>query len=76
MFNPFSAAMTVQSAMIEAWMKAAGAGTECWRQWFTMQQNLLKELPYNRWHTIVPNGASFLDGYGRRTHDIDPERDV
>lgn len=76
MFNPFTAVLSLQTAMFESWVKAMGAGSECWRQWFVLQQNLLKELPYNRWHTIMPKGASFLDGYGRRCHDIDPERDV
>ena len=76
MFNPFSAALSFQTSMIEAWIKAAGTGSEFWRQWFTMQQDLLKELPFNRCNTIIPKGASFLDGYGRRCHDIDPEHDV
>lgn len=73
-FKDFSG---LQNVWMEAWMASAQHMFQCWRHMFELQQNFLKHAQqHHRDHVEIASGASFLDRYGKRAHDIDPERDV
>ncbi len=67
----------LQSAWLTAWSTSAQHVFQCWRHMFELQQNFLKHAhQHHRDHVEIASGASFLDRYGKRARDIDPERDV
>lgn len=75
--NPYKDLNALQSAWMEAWSTSFQHVFQCWRHMFELQQNFLKHAQeHQRSHIEIASGASFLDRYGRRSHDIDPERDV
>ena len=76
MTDPVSAFATLQSAMLEGWFRTAHSMTECWRRSCDAQLFLLNSAGRHRSQAEIPSGPSLTDKYGRRCHDIDPERDV
>ena len=76
MTDPITAFVTLQSAMIEGWFRSAQAMSSCWRRSCDAQLCMLTAATHHRWHAESPSGPSLTDKYGRRCHDIDPERDV
>lgn len=77
MANPYKDLNSLQSAWLEAWSMSFQNVFQCWRHMFDLQQNFLKHAEqHHRAHVEIARGASFLDHYGKRAHDIDPERDV
>ncbi len=66
-----------QTAWMQAWVAASRQGLEMWKHMFDMQHKMLRQVgQYHRDHVEIATGASFTDKYGKRAHDIDPERDV
>ncbi|HLO75087.1 MAG TPA: hypothetical protein VK196_01365 [Magnetospirillum sp.] len=77
MANPYRSITDLQTAWLEAWTNSAQHVFQCWSHMFELQQNFLKHAQqHHRDHVEIARGASFLDKYGKRAHDIDPERDV
>ncbi|MDA8232619.1 MAG: hypothetical protein M0006_14890 [Magnetospirillum sp.] len=76
MIDPITASARMQAAMLESWFAIGQHMLTYWGHCIDIQQRFLHEATHHRWHVELPNGASFTDRYGRRAHDIDPERDV
>lgn len=76
--DPFKNMTDFQRMWLESWANGTRQMVEIWRHMFDVQQNFLKKAAeqHHRWHTEISDGASFTDKYGKRAHDIDPERDV
>lgn len=75
--NGFTDLSGFQNAWMEAWATSIQHSFQCWRHLFELQSNFLKHAQqHHRDHIEIASGASFLDRYGKRAHDIDPERDV
>lgn len=77
MANPYKGLTDLQTVWLEAWATSAQHVFQCWRHMAEIQHGLFKHAEQHGRRTIqIATGASFLDKYGRRSHDIDPERDV
>lgn len=77
MANPYKNLTDLQTAWLSAWTVSAQQVFQCWSHLFELQQSFLKNAQqHQRSHIEIASGPSFLDRYGRRAHDIDPERDV
>lgn len=78
MTNPYKDFTDLQSVWLEAWASSAQHVFQCWNHLFALQQHFLQHAQetHHRNHVEIASGPSFLDHYGRRAHDIDPERDV
>jgi hypothetical protein len=76
MADPFKALVEMQTAMVAAWSNSARQCFQYWRHWVEVQDHFIhKSLP-QRSHVEIAKGPSFTDKYGKRAHDIDPEKDV
>ena len=74
MVNQFETMLKMQVAMCEGWVKL-------WKDSFTAYENLIEHQAkllqhpnYIRLQDFIPNGASLLDHYGKRAHDVDVEK--
>lgn len=77
MANPYQDLTDLQTAWLAAWANSAQHMMQCWRHVFELQQNFIQNAQqHHRNHIEIACGPSFLDKYGRRSHDIDPERDL
>lgn len=77
MANPYKNLNNLQSAWLSAWSVSAQQVFQCWCHLFELQKTFVTHAQeHQRNHVEIACGASFLDHYGRRAHDIDPERDV
>lgn len=77
MADPYKSFADLQLAMFQAWGAVATGTCEYWRHCLDMQQQFLRHTAaHQRDHVEIASGPSFTDKYGRRCHDIDPERDV
>ncbi len=77
MTNLFKAWLAYQTAVVDGWTGMWRLGLCSWERYAALQMELLNGgAPPRRQGDRCPSGASFTDGYGRRVHDIDPERDV
>lgn len=77
MADPFKAFTEFQNAWLQAWMASAQSMGRVVQHVFEMQQKFLGHaVKYQRDHIEIATGASLTDHYGKRAHDIDPERDV
>jgi hypothetical protein len=66
-----------QTAWFQAWAQASRQSLELWKHMIEAQHKLLHQVSaYHRDHVEIATGPSFTDKYGKRSHDIDPERDV
>lgn len=75
--NAFTDLSGLQTAWMEAWANSVEHAFVCWRHMFELQANFLRHAQeHHRSHIEIASGASFLDRYGKRAHDIDPERDI
>lgn len=75
--NPLDTVAEIQRTWMEAWAMQSRAAFAMWTQIFDMQQNLLKQASaHHRSQVKIADGPSFTDKYGKRAHDIDPERDL
>jgi hypothetical protein len=75
--NPYKSLNDLQTVWLDSWTAAFQHMFHCWQHMAELQQNFLRQAhQHHRDHIEIACGASFLDKYGRRAHDIDPERDV
>lgn len=76
--DPLKNTADIQRAWLEAWGNGTRHWIEMWRHVIDLQQHFLVSAAqqHHRWHTEISDGPSFTDKYGKRAHDIDPERDV
>ncbi len=75
MVDPIKAWATLQMGALEGWAKSVGCVLNYWRHCLDLQGRFLREMP-RRCQAEIATGPSLTDKYGRRAHDIDPERDV
>jgi hypothetical protein len=77
MADPYKDLSELQHAWLQAWANSVQHALECWQHVFDLQQNFVRNAQeQHRNHIEIACGPSFLDKYGKRAHDIDPERDV
>lgn len=77
MVDPMKNFNEYQAAWMQAWMAGARNAVDMWRHMVGLQQDfLVQAAKHHRDHVEIASGASFTDKYGKRAHDIDPERDV
>ncbi|CAA7621441.1 conserved hypothetical protein [Magnetospirillum sp. LM-5] len=75
--DPMKDLNAFQAAWFQAWATASRQSLEMWKHLFEAQHRMLHQVSkYHRDHVEIATGASFTDKYGKRAHDIDPERDV
>lgn len=77
MADPFKGFTEFQAAWLKAWAHSAQNMTAMLAHMVDMQQKFLSHAAkYHRDHVEIATGPSLTDKYGKRSHDIDPERDV
>ena len=75
--DPIKTMVELQRVWLEAWASGSRQAFDVWRHVFDLQQQLIKNAAEQHRRNIeISDGASFTDKYGKRAHDIDPERDV
>lgn len=75
--DPIKTVTDMQRAWMDAWAVQSQAAVTLWTHLLDMQQSFFKHASaHHRTHVELPDGPSFTDKYGKRAHDIDPERDV
>lgn len=75
MVDPYKNLVSMQTAVMEGWVNSARHVFECWRHCLDVQQSFLHDS-HRRCSVVISEGPSLTDKYGKRSHDIDPERDV
>jgi hypothetical protein len=77
MNDPFKQMLNMQAAMLQGWTKAAQQVLLYWEHMADLQEKLVHTpADKQRNHVEIASGPSLTDKYGKRSHDIDPERDV
>lgn len=77
MADPFKAFSEFQTAWFRAWLSAAQSYGAVFGHLLDMQGKMLHHVQkYQRDHVEIATGPALTDKYGKRVHDIDPERDV
>ncbi|MBI2236646.1 MAG: hypothetical protein HYU60_06830 [Magnetospirillum sp.] len=76
MADPFKTLVEMQTAMFEAWSNSARHVFLYWKHWVEVQEHFVSKAVYHRTRVEIARGPSFTDKYGKRAHDIDPEKDV
>ncbi|MBI5165739.1 MAG: hypothetical protein HY985_17780 [Magnetospirillum sp.] len=78
MADPLKPLSDLQAAMFDAWLNTTRQAFDLWRHGLELQQNFLAKAAeqHHRFHIEIAEGPSLTDKYGKRCHDIDPERDV
>ncbi len=77
MLNPLVTPLDMQLALLRMAALNCERAMECWTRGFGAQMHVLGLGPDDRRSRVeIAHGASFLDHYGKRTGDIDPEHDV
>lgn len=74
MVNPYEALFKMQIAMLEGWAKMMKDNFTAFETLAEHQAKLLNHPSYPRFHDVVATGASLLDMYGKRNHDVDVEK--
>jgi len=74
MVNHFEAMFRVQLAMCEGWAKLFKDSFVAYENLLDQQAKILNHPSYPRLSDMIPTGASLLDHYGKRAHDVDVER--
>jgi len=75
MMYPNQYMTAVQANCLRGWFNAIQQTTAYWQHCFAFQAKFLHS-DVRRIGAEPTHGASLTDGYGKRSHDIDPERDV
>jgi hypothetical protein len=75
MTDPFKAVAEMQLAMLQAWANVAQGTCRYLGHCAELQQRFFAQYPH-RSHIDIAQGPSLTEKYGKRAHDIDPERDV
>jgi hypothetical protein len=76
MTDPFKAWMAYQQVLLDGWSQAARLTWGMWQRCADAQWRLMSAAVQPPRRDQCSTEASFTDCYGRRAHDIDPERDV
>jgi len=77
MSAPVKSIFELQVVALQTMTVATMQMADFWvRMFATQMQALGIAQPDRRTHDEIARGASLTDHYGRREHDIDPERDV
>lgn len=77
MADPFKGFTEFQTAWLKAWMHSMQSMGTLFQHTLDMQQKFLSHaVKHHRDHVEIARGPAFTDKYGKRAHDIDPERDV
>jgi hypothetical protein len=77
MADPFKGFSEFQTAWLKAWMNSAQSMGALFQHMLDTQQKFLGQaVKYHRDHVEIATGPALTDKYGKRAHDIDPERDV
>lgn len=77
MSAPMKSIFDLQLVALQTMTVAMTQAFEFWLRLFEIQMRALGATqPDRRTHDEIAHGASLTDHYGRREHDIDPERDV
>lgn len=77
MADPYKNITDMQTAWMQAWASSTQHMFQCWKHVFDLQQGLLRHADsHHRDHVEIARGPALTDKYGKRSHDIDPERDV
>lgn len=77
MINPFMYLIEWQMAWLEACSASMRHAQQCWQHMGLLQSDFYQQMQrHQRNHIEIATGPSFLDKYGKRARDIDPERDV
>jgi len=75
MTSPMRAMSTLQNGYLEGCCRVVQLQLGYWRHCFDVQSRFMRE-PRQRQKVELAQGPSLTDHYGKRAHDIDPERDV
>jgi hypothetical protein len=77
MTDPIKNMLALQKSMLDGWMASSAQMVQYWQHLFQLQENLFSQASsIVRSHVEIDDGPSFTGKYGKRHHDIDPERDV
>ena len=78
MADPFFKAFSeLQTAWFKSWLSATQSFGVVVQHMLDMQHKMLRHaVKYQRDHVEIATGPALTDKYGKRAHDIDPERDV
>lgn len=79
--DPMKMMAEYQQAWIQAWTNGSKHCFDMWQRMIDLQQQMVEKAmqqaaAHHRTHVEISDGPSFTDKYGKRAHDIDPERDV
>lgn len=74
---PIKSIFDLQLVALQTMFVAMAQAVEFWARMFDAQMGAVGALRRDRrTHDEIARGASLTDHYGRREHDIDPERDL
>lgn len=77
MADPFKAFTEIQTAWVHAYLRLTQDMAQMFSHVFEVQQKFLSHVAKgHRDHIEIASGAALTDKYGKRAHDIDPEKDV
>lgn len=77
MVDPLKHLNEMQAACFRACVAMCRHNLEMWRHMVDLQHKFLHHaVEQHRSRVEIATGPSLTDKYGRRAHDIDPERDV
>ena len=74
MVNQYDTLLKMQMAFWENWFKMVSDGCCGMEKLWAHQLKLFEHGPYVRLHDYIPNGASWFDHYGHRSHDVDVDK--
>ena len=74
MTSPLEALIKMQLAYGEGWAKLMINSFEAYSRLVEHNAKIFEHPTYARLHNIIPMGASWLDHYGKRSTDVDPEK--
>ncbi|MGE5504606.1 MAG: hypothetical protein ACM31L_09300 [Actinomycetota bacterium] len=75
MTDPMKAFAEIQLALLQAWANTAQGACRYLQHCAEIQQRFFTQHPH-RTHIEIAKGPSLTEKYGKRAHDIDPEKDV
>lgn len=74
MVNQFDSMLKLQIAMCEGWVKLWQDTFIAYDHLLEQQAKIMQHPSYIRFQDMIPEGASLLDHYGKRAHDVDVEK--
>ncbi len=77
MTDPFRTVLALNQALLESWLNSSALMMRVWEQTLGLHEHLIHQADeIVRCRFEIDDGPSFIGKYGKRHHDIDPERDV